>query len=143
MSNQITYKASSDRATGISAAALNAGANLLSDEIDNATNLQDMLDLELQWTCAVASTANDVVEVRLLIALDGANYEDGGIAVDSKKTPIANFIDDGGTGAQRQARLMLPIPPHKFKLLLTSELDQDATSVTLTARTYSHDIADT
>lgn len=140
MANEVKWKAPTNRATGISSGSLNAGANLLSNEIDNQTNLNRFLALELLWTCSTASNAGEVVEVYILTALDGTNYEDGGTTVDSYKAPVGTFVDDGGTGAQRQAMAGIPIPPFKFKVLIRSELSQNATSVDLDAETYDEDI---
>jgi len=133
--------AGTSQSTGISSTTMNAGANLLSSEIDNATNKDRMLDLELAWTCSTASTAGYVVEVYILYAMDGTNYEDGGTSADPAKNPTRLFVDDGGTGAQRQTRLQIPLSPFKFKILLKSELDQNATAVALLAYTHNDDIS--
>ena len=132
------HTAPTNRSTGITAGSLNAGANLLSSEVDNETNLDLWLSLELTWTCSTASTAGEVVEVYLLYALDGTNYEDGGTSVDSKKRPVGTFVDDGGTAAQKQAITGIRIMPFKFKVLIKSELTNNATSVALDAET-SHE----
>jgi len=100
------------------------------------------LDVDLAWTCSTPATEDNTVELYILYALDGTNYEDGGAAVDPKKQMACNpFADDGGSGAQRQARVNIPLAPYKFKLLLKSELDQNASSVTLTAKTHNGDIS--
>ena len=134
--------AGTSRTSGISSTTLDADANLLGSEIDNGTNLDLYLDVDLAWTCSVAATADKVIEMYILYAVDGTNYEDGDATpVDPKKTLTTTFADDGGTGAQRQARVNIPLSPYKFKILLKSELDQDASSVTLTAKTHNHDIS--
>ena len=140
MANEVKWKAPTNRSTGITSSAMNAGANLLSSEIDNETNLDRYLSLELTWTCGTAASENDVVEAYLLYAIDGTNYEDGGTSVDPKKTPITFFVDDGGTGVQKQTAVGISIKPFKFKVLLKSELDQNAASVALDAETHNEDI---
>jgi len=138
MANAVKWTTGASRTTGISTASLNAGANLLGSAIDNATNKDRWLTCELTWTCTVASTAGKAVELYVLYAVDGTNYEDGDATpTDPAKGMAAAFFDDGGTGAQKQTVVSIPIMPFKFKLLLKSELDQNATSVTLLA--YSHD----
>lgn len=140
MANEVKWKAPTSRTSGISAASLNAGANLLGSEINNETNLDRYLNLELTWTCSTASVLNEVVEVYLLYAIDGTNYEDGGVSVDPIKVQISFFSDNGLTTAQKQAKVSIPIPPFKFKILIKSELTNNATSVTVDAETYNEDI---
>lgn len=131
------WEAPSAGSSGITSSSMNAGANLLSSEIDNETNLDTHLMLELTWTCSSASTVNSAVEVYILYALDGTNYEDGDASTDSYKLPVGAFYDDGGTGAQKQTIGPIPLMPFKFKVLLKSELDQNATSVALDVETFS------
>lgn len=140
MANEVKWKAPTTRATGLGNSALTAGANLLSSEVDNQANLDRLLALELAWRCTTAATAGSVVEVYILYAVDGTNYEDGGVGVDPFKAPIGVFVDNGGSASQKQTISGIPLAPHKFKVLLKSELDQDASSVTLTAKTYNEDI---
>jgi len=129
------------RAAGISAASLNAGANALGSAIGNDSNLDRWADFELQFTCSVAPTANTVVELYLLYALDGTNYEDGSAApIDPTKTPVGVFTARAVTSAQRVTLSHVPLSPHKFKCLLKSELDQNATGVTLTCYTYNEEL---
>ena len=136
------WTAGTSRTSGISAASLAAGANLLGSAIDNSTNLDAYLSVDLAWTCSVAATADKVIELYILYAIDGTNYEDGdAVPTDPKKPLTAVFADDGGTGAQRQARVNIPLAPYKFKILLKSELDQAASSVTLLAYTHNTDIS--
>lgn len=140
MANQLLWKAPTNRTSGISADTIAAASNEIGSEIDNETNKDRYLALELTWTCSTASTENEVMEVRILYAIDGTNYEDGSDSVDSKKSPIGFFVDDGGTAAQKQTITGIPIKPFKFKLLLTSALTNSASSVTLDAETYNEDL---
>lgn len=126
----------------ISASSMAAGANVLSSETNNETNEDRFLALELTWTAATANTAGQVVEVYILYSLDGTNYEDGDGSTDPYKAPVGAFVDDGGTGAQKQTIVGIPIAPYKFKVLIKSELTNDCTasSVTLDAETYNEEI---
>lgn len=139
MVSALKWETPVNRSTGITSSTMAAGANLLSNEIVDSSNRNRFLNLELTWTCAVAATENLATEVYLLYALDGANYEDGGTSVDPKKTPVAFFVDNGGTGAQKQAVNGIAVRPFKFKILLKSELDQEATSVALDAETHNEE----
>ena len=141
MANAIKWTSATARTTGISAASLAAGANLLSSAIDNSTNKDRFLALELQFTCSTAPSAGKAVEVYVLYSLDGTNYEDGDATpTDPAKGPNEAFLARAVTTAQRQTKVDIPISPFAFKILLKSELDQAASSVTLTAYTYNEEI---
>lgn len=137
---QVTWSAPTSITTGISAGSLNAGANLLGSEYDNETQQYRWAMATLTWTCSTASTAHEVVELYLIYATDGTNYEDGGTSVDPYKAPVATFKDDGGTGAQKQtAQVLIPLGPFKFKPLIKSELTNNATLVTLEIEVFNED----
>lgn len=140
MANEVKWKAPESRTSGISAASVTAGANKLGSEINNEVNLDRQAALELAWTCSTASTANRVWLVYILYDVTSAAYEDGGDSVDAFKAPVGSFADDGGTAAQKQTLTGIPLKPFAFKVLLRSELDQNATSVTLLVETYNEDI---
>jgi hypothetical protein len=140
MANEIKWKAPTSRTSGISSASLNAGTNLLGSEIDNETNLDRWMALNLTWTCSSAATAGKVIEAYVIYDVTSSAYEDGGTSEDPVKAPVAVFVDDGGTGAQQQTVEDIPIKPFAFKILLKSELDQNATSVTLLAETYNEEV---
>jgi hypothetical protein len=141
MPNLINWGATgTSRTTGIAGDTIAAGSNEIGSAIDNDSNLDRFMDVELVWTCSVASNPSTIMELYILYSVDGTNYEDGSDSVDPFKPPAGTFIDDGGTGAQRQIIHGIPITPHKFKLLLKSELNQDASSVTLRAYTYNEEV---
>lgn len=135
----IKADAAAARTTGIDTVTIAAGANYLGSEIDNATNEDLYLNLELSWQCTTAATENYVVECYILYALDGTNYEDGGVSVDPKTTPATFFVDNGLTTAQQKSVINIPLAPYKFKILLKSELDQttDTDATTLLAFTHN------
>ena len=133
----VPWEAPTNRATGITSSSITAGANALGDEIDNGTNLDRWAAFELTFTCSSAPTANTVVELYLIHALDGTNYEDGDATpTDPGKAPVAVFAARNVTSAQKVSVTGVPLPPFKFKSLLKSELDQNATSVALDCETY-------
>ena len=140
MANQVLWKAPTARTSGISADTIAAGSNEIGSEIDNEVNLDRYMSAELTWTCATASTENEVMELYILYSLDGTNYEDGSDSVDPKKSPVAVFVDDGGTAVQKQTVSGISIKPFAFKALLKSELTNSAASVTLDIETYNEEV---
>ncbi len=136
MATTFQWKAFSGTTSGISAASMSAGVNLLGSEIDNSSNLDRFAKAELRWTCsATASSAGTTVELYFIYALDGSNYEDGAAGVDPNRTPDWIFRNSGTTAAQRRTSPKLDIDPFKFKPLIKSELSQKAVSVYLTLQT--------
>jgi hypothetical protein len=123
--------------TGIHDAAMAAGANVLSVEIDNRDARLTHLALALQWKNAGAAAAGGLINAHLIHALDG-NYEDGAAAVDPHTTPVAIFRDNAGTSRQCQAEIGIPLGPFRFKVLLDSELSQNST-VRLAAYLYAQE----
>ena len=112
--------------TGILDAALTAGANIVSAEIDNRDARLTHLALTAEWINAAAATAGGLINAYLIHALDG-NYEDGAAALDPHTTSVAVFRDNAGTARQRQAEIGIPVGPFRFKVLLESVLSQNST----------------
>lgn len=131
---------STSQTTGISSDSITSGANLLGSSIDNSANKDRWLDLELAFTCDVSPTAGKYIEGCVLYSFDGTNYEDGDDTTDPASGLVAVFPCRAATSAQRVNRVNIPIAPYAFKILLKSELDQDATSVTLTAYTHNENV---
>lgn len=130
------WNAGTPRTTGIASETVAAGANFLGSEIDNSSNLDTHLDLDVAFTCGSAPTANKVIEIYLLFSVDGTNYEDGDATpTDPTKSLLTAVAARAVTSAQRVAIDQIPIPPKKFKILIKSELDQSA-SVTVLASSY-------
>jgi len=121
--------------TGIHDATLLAGGNVLGAEIDNRDSRLTHLALALDWAVASAAAAGGLIQGYLVHALDG-NDEDGGASLDPHTIPVAIFRDNAGTAPQRQAEIGIPIGPFRFKVLLVSTLDVNAT-VRLAAYRYA------
>jgi len=119
---------------------LAAGANYLGSAIDNATNRDKFCSGDLVFNCAIAPTANKVIELYFLLAVDGSSYEDGNDSTDPVGAPVACIPARAVTGVQRVALKNILIGPFKFKPLLKSELDQDATGVTLQIYTHNSEV---
>lgn len=136
--SSIKWDSAVSRTTGISTASINAGANNLGSEISNNTNKDRWATFELQFTCASAPTAGTVFELYLIYAIDGTNYEDGDATpTDPIKIRAGVFPARNVTSAQRIVLANIPLSPFKVKCLLKSELDQNATSVTLSMYTHN------
>jgi len=133
------WTAPTARTSGISAQSVAAGANYLGSEIDNETNLDMYAAVELSMTPGSAPTAGNVVELYVLYAIDGTNYEQGAVATDPEKSPAAVYAAKASTDAQAQT-IMIPLKPFKFNLLVKSELDQTAT-ITVDIETFNPDFA--
>ena len=123
------------RATGITAESIANAAGFVGAEIDNGTNLDDTMDLEVIINCATAPTANTVLSLYVLYSLDGTNYEDGAAGQQPVGVPLTAIPARNVTGAQRVSVRGAVISPLKFKLLAWNALGQTSTT-TVTAKTY-------
>lgn len=128
-----THKLTSatSRTTGISSAAVASGSETVGSVIDNSTNLDRYLDVEIVWSYTTAPTANKTVEIRMLYSLDGTNYEDSWRVIGAVSPPA-------NTATYRRlvvAGLMLePLP---FKLSVKNVDTGQTVTVTLSAKTYN------
>lgn len=132
-------EAATSRTTGISAQTIAAGANYLGSEIDNSSNLDAEATVEVAHTCSTAATAGGTLLIYLLKAVDGTNYEDGDATpTDPTRSPDMVVVTRNVTAAQRTTKARIPLGPHKYKVLVRSELDQSAS---VTVLFYSHGMA--
>ncbi len=131
--DSIALKAIDARVT-LAGTTCSSGRNLLiATSAANQTNLDLFADIEVEWSCTVAPSDNDTIEVYLLYAQDATNYEDGagdgtqvGQDIDPKVNPVGVAAAYNDTLAHRLLIPGVPIRPYPFKVLLKSELDQDA-----------------
>ena len=137
MANEIKWTTPASQTTGIAAVAVVAGANYLGSEIDNGTNKDRFLTVDLTFACSTnAPTVDKTIELYIIYDVAGENYEDGDATpIDPKKSPVATFAARAIQTAQQIVFDSIPIASFPFKLLLKSELDQSA-ACTLLA--YSH-----
>lgn len=134
----VLWTAGTSRTTGISGVTINSGAGNLGSEIDNSSNKDRFLNLELQFTHGSAPTVNTPWLVYVLYAIDGTNYEEGGTSVQPKKWHVACFPVFADTSAHRVARANIPIAPFKFKLLVWNGTNQNSSSSSVTLAAYTH-----
>ncbi len=98
-------------------------ANCISSEVDNTSNLYLFDDVE--WTHAslgYTPAAGSVIELYIVLPLDGTNYEDGDASIDP---PAANLVGvfniRSATAAQRHTIRQIPIPPFKYKYVVINK----------------------
>lgn len=121
--------------------ALASDTLVLGAEIVNAANKEQLGDFELLIRCAVLPTGAPYVEVFIVEALDGTNYEDGDVAL--RPARPASFVIPvrAVTTQQRIALTGIQLPPAKFKVLVVNKTGQALTNTNgengLTLRTYS------
>jgi hypothetical protein len=104
--------------------------NAVSSEINNATNSSLFHDAELYLAApGSAPSAGAVVELYIIQALDGTNYEDGDASTDPPAVNLVGvFQISASATAQRRTIRGITIPPTKFKYVLINK-----TGVTLAA----------
>ena len=137
----VKHEAASSRTSGISAQAVTTGANFLGSEIDNSVNKDLFLDFEFVFTSSVSPAAGKSVEVYLIYAVDGTNYDDGAVGTDPLGNPIAMISLPEDTSAHQTSRHQIQLTPYKFKILVKSESDQTVT-ITIDARTHNVEVVD-
>jgi hypothetical protein len=120
------------RATGFSSTVIDHTNETTGSEIDNATNLDEILDCELVWRYAgQAPTPNKTVEIWLLYSFDGTNYTtraDGGVL-------LRAFSPPADTSTHRLPILGVWLMPYKFKLHVRNVDTGQSITVTMNAQT--------
>jgi hypothetical protein len=122
----------------------NAGRSAAGVEIDNGANLDVYGVLELQVTFGTAPSAGGYVEIYMVTAPDGTNYEDGSNSVDPGAHKLIDRIPVRAvTTAQRLTGRMIPLLPEKTKFLLYNGSGQafPASGSTLTLYTTNRTVA--
>lgn len=104
--------------------------NAISSEIDNTSNLYLFCDVELYTdSMGYAPVAGAVVELYLIEALDGTNYEDGDASIDPPATNLVGVFNmRSSTLAQRHTLRQIPIPPLKHKFVVINKTGQTLAS---------------
>jgi len=106
---------------------LAASTTDLGGEIDNGTTKATYMDLLLNLASLDLSAAsNPAVDVYLIPAVDGTNYDtaDDAVSADASVPPADQLLTRIGlrkgtaAEAKRESKVALVIPPCKFKLLI-------------------------
>lgn len=121
-----------------------AGRSAAGAEVDNGTNLDMFGVLELAVTFGTAPSAGAYVEIYMVTAPDGANYEDGSNTVDPGTHKLIDRIPVRAvTTAQRLSGRLIPLLPEKTKFLLYNGSGQafPASGSTLTLYTTNRTVS--
>jgi hypothetical protein len=119
------------RTTGFSSTVIASGSEITGSEIDNATNLDEILDCEIIWSYGTAPTANKTVELWALYSFDGTNYTtraDGGVL-------LRAFSPPADTATHRMPIMNVWLMPYKFKLHVRNVDTGQSITVTVNAQT--------
>ena len=112
--------------------------------MDNATNLDRWGKLELNVTFGTAPVAGGYVEIYVVTAPDGTNYEDGSNTVDPGAHKLVDRIPVRAvTTAQRLTGRMIQLEPAKTKFMLLNGSGQafPASGSTLTLYTANRTVS--
>lgn len=138
----LTYRAFSQTATNALSTGLDALANATnsgaSSTIDNSTNLDVLMDVELVLGAQGAARSTGArVLIYARYALDGTNFADLHANISS---PVAVITLDAATTARRETKTGIQINPGLFQLWLRNETGQAfaATGNLLRYRTYAY-----
>lgn len=121
-----------------------AGRSAAGTEVDNGANLDMFGALELLVTFGTAPPAGGYVEIYMVTAPDGTNYEDGSNTIDPGTHKLIDRIPVRAvTTAQRLTGRMIPLLPEKTKFLLYNGSGQafPASGSTLTLYTTNRTVA--
>jgi hypothetical protein len=129
--------ANTNRTSGIAAASIATAKAYLGGEIDNATNLDDVADIEITWSFATNPTAAKSLDIYLIVAHDGTNYEEG--AGDGSSTTtlplesckLASVSPTADTSTHRKSFRGIPLEPMKYKPLVYNNATGQTATVTL------------
>jgi hypothetical protein len=91
---------------------------------DQATELDLYCTFELNVTFAVAPTENSQVELYIVWAIDGTNYETNSSEGRPKNGYVGGFIVDNVTTAQRITVPNVLVPPMDFKIMVINKTGQ-------------------
>lgn len=119
MANELKWGAAWASSTLVaSGSSVNSAAfSAASSEYDNSTGLNQFGKVEITPTYASAPTAGQVIEVYMVTAPDGTNYEDGESTGDPQSHQLVGVLPlRAVTSAQRICTGVFPLQPAKTKM---------------------------
>ncbi len=136
--NWTAYDTEADLHTGAQLNNLADGAGVIGEEINNTSNLDFYMDVELDLASVnLSGETNPSVAIYLLKSIDGTNFSDTRASASTQ----AVVIDVAATNAaHREVRGPIIIPPGKWKTYLVNNTGQAFTADAnnhLTYRSYS------
>lgn len=108
--------------SGLDSLASGSGS-ALGTEFNNASGLYVFGDFVLSCTLGGAPTANTVVDLYLIPATDGSNYNEGSSTVRPPNFYVGSFLMTGATTVLLTIT-GVPLPPCKFKLTVLNSTGQ-------------------
>lgn len=123
MANAIKWEASWTSRSTVLTTELNSLGNgsrtNAGTELANQTNLDQYAKVELQVTFGSAPSAGGYVQIHMVTAPDGSNYEDGSSSVDpGLHTVVCSIPLRAVTSAQRLTSPVFALQPAKTKFIL-------------------------
>lgn len=97
----------------------NAGA-LSSSAIENVSDLDLYVDIELVATFGVAPAANTTLDVYFVRSVDGVNFEDASAAAPPQNGFVGSFPVQAITSVQRMVLPQILCPPRDFKVFVVN-----------------------
>ena len=140
--DSIAWQSPNNRTSGISSASVSNNAGYVGSGIDNSINKDQYADIEIEWSFAVAPTANKSLLTYLIHSIDGTNYEDGDASTQPSSPIVLAVSPPPDTSTHRRMVARVPIPPQAFKALVWNEGTGQTATVTVTIETYRDEIVD-
>jgi hypothetical protein len=100
------------------------GVSALGTEYDNATNLFLYALFQLDVTFGTGPTAFTTVDLFLVCAPDGTNYNNGSSSIAVQNAAIGSYNMQNVTTQQLLSFYGIPLPPCKFKLQVSNSTNQ-------------------
>jgi hypothetical protein len=121
--------------------ALASGArSVASSAIDNTSDLNLYVDIDLSVTFGSSPTAGRAVTAYLVPSVDGTNYADGSDTVaPAASLAVASFVVRAVNTAQRLVKRGVMLTPGKWKWIILNDTDQafSASGHVFTSRAYN------
>lgn len=94
-------------------------------EVDNGTNLDQFAKFEINVTFGTTPSAGGYVQLHMMTAPDGTNYDDGDASTDPGSHTVCAVIPvRATTSAQRLMSGVFPLQPCKTKFILLNQSGQ-------------------